>query len=217
MSWFKKGIYPSFIKQYNTLDFRAWVHEPLDQCEFVVLDAETTGLRKSDRLITLGAVILRDFEIDLKDTLDQLYVHEQGTKAAEIHGELPIKSSRDVDQLIQEALLFIGNKIIVGHHIDFDISKMNQTIASKFKGFRINNNVLDTAKLLYRLHSHHYDSAVGGKSLLQLDIACKAYDIPIENRHTALGDAYMTAQLFMNLLDEAQTKGCTTLHDLLSF
>ena len=215
MSWFRKTIFPSFIKDYNELDFKVYDSCAIEECEFVVLDAETTGLEKSDMIITMGAVHLKDFQINLNDVLDQNYGHEKGTAAAEVHGELPEMTSRELSELQKELLLFIGNRIIVGHHISFDVSKINQMISTSHSGFKLKNKVLDTAQLLYRFNRERYDNEVGGMNNLQLDIACQENGIPIENRHTALGDAYMTAQLLMTQLTVAQRRGIDKLSKLL--
>ena len=214
MSWFRKAVFPSFIKEYNHLDFKVWNLQSLEASEFVIIDAETTGLGKKDQIITIGAMVMQGYEIDLRILLDQTYSHEKGTDAAEIHGELPQVSKKEKKVLIEELLDFVGNRVIVGHHISFDVSKVNQLISSVYKGFKLKNQVIDTANLLYRFNRDGYDNQVGGKSNLQLDIACQDYGIPIENRHTALGDAYMTAQLLMHLLSIATEKRISTLSEL---
>jgi len=214
LSWFRKAVFPSFIKEYNELEFKVWHKQSLDACEFVIIDAETTGLGKKDQIITIGAMVMKGYEIDLSILLDQTYSHEKGTDAAEIHGELPQVSKKEKKVLIEELLAFIGNRVIVGHHISFDISKINQLVSVVYNGFKLKNQVIDTAQLLYRFNRERYENQVGGRSNLQLDIACQDFNIPIENRHTALGDAYMTAQLLMHLLSMASEKRISSVSQL---
>lgn len=215
MRWFSKTIFPSFIKEYNALDFKTWDRLETDFCEFVVIDAETTGLGKNDQIITLGALRMTTDEIGLEYLMDQRYPHTRATQAAEIHGELPQVVRKEQNELFEELVTYIGNRIIVGHHIAFDVSKINQMISEVYKGFQLKNQIIDTAQLLYRFNRDRYENQVGGMSNLQLDIACGDYHIPIENRHTALGDAYMTAQLLMHLLSLARKRGVLTLVELL--
>lgn len=214
MRWFKRRVFPAFIRDYLNHDFKFWDRVSLENCAFVVLDAETTGLDKKDRIITIGGVYCQQYEINLSTVLDQLYSHEKGTNAAEIHGELPQVTGVKLEVLQDELLQFIGNKVIVGHHIAFDVAKINQMFAERYPGFQLQNRVLDTARLLYRFNKHRYDNEVGGMQNLQLDVACLEYDILIENRHTALGDAYMTAQILMGQLARAMERGIKVVGEL---
>jgi len=44
---------------------------------------------------------------------------------------------------------------------------------------------------------------------------CGVYNIPVENRHTALGDAYMTALLLQHILEGLKKRGVKTAGKLL--
>jgi DNA polymerase-3 subunit epsilon len=48
-----------------------------------------------------------------------------------------------------------------------------------------------------------------------LDVLCKRFDIVTKDRHTALGDAFLTALLFMKLIRLFEKKGIKTLKQLL--
>ncbi|WP_269432711.1 exonuclease domain-containing protein, partial [Effusibacillus lacus] len=47
-----------------------------------------------------------------------------------------------------------------------------------------------------------------------LDDLLEVYRIPVEGRHTALGDALMTAKLWGMLLEESVARGVTTVGEL---
>lgn len=218
MSWlhriFHRTDFPDFILQYQACQFRLAGNTPLHELSFVVLDAETTGLGKSDKIITLGGVSVKNFEINITQVLDQRYDLAEGGSSSEIHEELAASSDRDRQDLMKEALAFIGGKIIVGHHIGFDVSKINQLISGAYPGFALRNTLLDTFYLMMRLDRPRYERMVGGRNALQLDEVCKELGIQIENRHTALGDAYVTAQVFLFILSRLQDRGVHTLADL---
>lgn len=186
------------------------------KAELVVIDAETTGLKRTDHIVTLGGVTVREQMIHLSEVLDQKYGYEKGSNAVTIHGELPQAVSLEVayDVRFQEILSFLANRIIVGHHIAFDVAKINQLISEQYPGFSLKNQVIDTADLVYRLNPEQYDRSVGGRDALQLDQVCKAYQIPIENRHTALGDAFMTAQVLLVVLAKLEDRGIATIREL---
>lgn len=207
--------YPDYIQKYLSRDFKYDANMPVKDLVFAVIDAETTGLKKSDQLITLGGVIVHQDAIDLAHILDQKYIHKEATEASEIHGELPENQSVDLDEYFKQLLEFLSNKIIVGHHISFDISKINQAISAKYPGFVLNNKILDTFQMMVRLNREKYERQVGGRSALNLDEICKEFGIAVENRHTALGDAFMTAQVLMFLLTRLEARGVKHAADLL--
>lgn len=213
--WKKNRAFPDYIQQYLDREFVIPAKRELDELTFAVIDAETTGLGKSDQLITLGGVTMSNYGIDLGACLDQKYEYSNLTEAAAIHEELPETHSENIDTNFEEVLSFLGNKIIVGHHISFDIGKINQTIASKHPGFKLKNKVLDTFQLMVRLDREKYERQVGGRHALQLDEICEDFGIAVENRHTALGDAYMTAQVMMFLLARLEERGVRFAGELL--
>lgn len=200
--WFHKKA-PSIslsesLKAYEQLSFVPDSSTPIEQTKFVVLDCETTGLTKSDRIVTVGAVKCTAKDIFIGQVLDQKYPEAVVGKSAEIHGELPMHQSDDPYQLIDELIEYISNHVLVGHNISFDVAMLNALVKRSY-GIQLKNKVLDTAQMAMRLDPVKYERTVGGQSQLHLDDLCKAYQIPIENRHTALGDAYLTARLFQKL------------------
>ena len=209
-----KLIHPGYIQQYLDLSFKI-SSETVDQVEYVVLDCETTGLGKSDRLITIGAVTCTSHEIYLEKILDQRYPCSEVGSSSEIHGELSSYEEEDEKELLRLFLHFLKNKIIVGHNIRFDVSKINQLVGEYFN-ISLKNHVIDTAHLIKRLDPVYFERTVGGNTNLHLDDLCNKYDIPIENRHTALGDAYLTAQLLQKVLFRLKKRGVNQLKQLLN-
>ena len=202
----KKAL-PEWLVHYSQLNFDIEQHTDLT---FVVLDCETTGLSKSDSIITLGAVLCTANEIFMDSILDQKYPLSESGKSSEIHGELAHQSEVNVDGHLEELIEFVKNHVIVGHNISFDVGKINQLLQKKY-GMKLKNKVLDTAQMAIRLDPIKFERAVGGQSNLGLDDLCKQYQIAIENRHTALGDAYLTAQLLQRLIYQLHQKGITRI------
>jgi DNA polymerase-3 subunit epsilon len=213
--WKSKKGFPDYINRYSEKEFVIPAKRELDELRFAVIDAETTGLDKADQMITLGGVTVQNFAIKLASCLDQKYEYTISSEAAAIHEELPEILNENLDEKFEEVLTFLDNKIIVGHHISFDIGKINQTIATKYPGFKLKNKVLDTFQLMVRLDPEKYERQVGGRHALQLDEICEHFGIAVENRHTALGDAYMTAQVLMFLLARLEERGVRFAGELL--
>jgi len=207
--------FPDYIQNYLDQDFNISSKTPVSELEFVVIDAETTGLDKQDQLVTLGGVEVSNYSIDLSHVLDQRYEHQTKAEAATVHGELGKAGHKSEEQNFRELLEYVSNKIIIGHQVSFDIGKINQSIAAKYPGFKLANKTLDTFQLMMRLDRQRYERQVGGGNALQLDEICKEFGISVENRHTALGDAYMTAQVLLFILARLEARGVSTAGDLL--
>jgi len=211
----KKKHYPKWLRKYLALNFKDPGGRILDEAQFVTLDCETTGMSSSDQIITIGAVKNTWKEIFLNKVLDQKYPVLQAGKSAEIHGELSEHINEDKSALLKSLVKYLGNHIIVGHNIAFDIRMINNELKKTFN-VTLKNKVIDTAHLVMRIDPVKYERTVGGNTNLHLDDLCKEYSIPVENRHTALGDAYMTAQLLQRLLVKLKRRGISKAQSLVS-
>lgn len=158
---------------------------------------------------------LHNWEIDLNNSFEQ-YIAQSYNPADEsiaVHGILPVVKEGYATEIqsLESLLFFLKNKIIVGHHIGFDIAMLNQTLNRHQLG-KLKNMVLDTGQLARRLapstEIHKYDA-------FGLDQLCKQYNIPMNDRHTALGDAFLTAMLFLKLLYRLEKRGVRDLKGLL--
>jgi len=179
----------------------------INELSFIVLDTETSGLDKNAQLISLGLVELKNGEIEINKSMSQFYTWETSNGTSSIHGELSreISAEKEKEQL-RELLFRIGNKPIVGHHIHFDISVLNKKIRTFFPNNKIKNQLLDTNDLWNRINNSSESNS--------LDELCAKKGIIIENRHTALGDAYLTALVFMNILQKLKKRGVLCSRDL---
>lgn len=202
--------YAAYASQY--------LAEPMDplrelaEANVVVLDAETTGLDlKKDRLISLGALQVRGNTIKVEGHFEAYLptpADYQGRDAISIHGILP-NSHRYTydreDELLARLLTFLGpERIIVGHHIGFDLEMINQALARQGAG-PLRNKLVDTARLAERLQPAGYWTP---PDQFSLDNLARRYRIPLSDRHTALGDAYITAVLWLKLTARlAEKKG----------
>ncbi|HHE32229.1 MAG TPA: 3'-5' exonuclease [Chlorobaculum parvum] len=192
---------------------------PIEEVRFVVFDTETTGFDvKSDRIISIGAVGMEGTVIDVAGSFEVLLQQEVSSEreAVTVHGLL----RRDIDTGMEESeavcrfLDYLGNAVIVAHHADFDIGMINQVLARRF-GTRLFNEALDTASFAKRLEKGPYYNLAHKGGEYRLDNLCDRYGIRLYDRHTAPGDAYLTAQLFQHLLALGRKAGIDTLGKLL--
>jgi DNA polymerase-3 subunit epsilon len=211
----RKEKFPPVLEEYDALNFKVPSDLSIEDSAYVVLDCETTGITKNDEIITIGAVIYESQSIQLNHILDLTRTLDRSGEESTIHGELSNQLVQDEQLLIEETIRFLSNKVIVGHHISFDVQMVQLWIAHHYPGFRLKNQVIDTLQLIKRLDPQRIERRVAGHDVLQLDALCQEYGIEVENRHTALGDAYMTAQLFHRLIVQLEKRGITQLRGLI--
>lgn len=209
---------PLFWQQYLADQALAVAPETrLSEVPFVVVDTETTGLsRRKDRILSIGAVKVRHWKIATDNCLE-LYLsqaYDPGTSQVEVHGILPEGEEPRIEEgtAIAKFLDFAGNAVLTGHHISFDIAMMNAA-CRRAGGGKLRNRTIDTVRLARRLQP---PEPYGRSKPPGLDALCKRYTIPINDRHTAAGDAFLTAQLLLKLLARLEERGVTTLKDLLA-
>ncbi len=198
------------LKHFNT----SWTGEtPVEDVRFILLDSETTGLDpRKDRLITIGAVAVRDGEVVLEDSYEALLKVEYNSSAVTVHGVTREESQAGLDEpvALDQFLDYLRDGIIVGHHIKHDVDTFDAGYERHW-GFHMENRHLDTMALALLLES---DGAFAGQEPFRsfsLDELCDRFGVIPHDRHTAPGDAFMTALVFQRLLRYAKRMGRTTL------
>ena len=199
--------------RYRSCFESTWTDEtPIEQLRFVVLDSETTGLDPHiDRMITIGAVAVRGDEIVLEDSFDAL-IAVADTGAVEIHGITPDEARGGLEEaaVLTRFLDYLRDGVIVGHHIGHDIGMLD-VACERHWGFRTMNRSLDTMDLTLHLERDGAFAARPPIRQFTLDALCSMFDVIPHDRHTASGDAFLTAQVFLRLLRLAARHGRTTL------
>jgi len=174
---------------------------------FVVFDQETTGLEPSrDRIISIGAIGVQDGEIALDDIFEALIRVSELTSAVVVHGITPEQARRGVpeEEAVAAFLDYIGPAILVGHHVGFDRAILRVAAARLGRG--LPNPALDTMRMALAL------AEAGALQLnpaegFALDVLCRHFGLVPHDRHTAPGDAFLTAQVFVRLLRACHRHG----------
>jgi DNA polymerase-3 subunit epsilon len=208
--WPKDIPKAEFVKSYEEL-FQKKIPQlrPIFQLNFTVLDTETTGLDpKKDYILSFGAVKLQQFAIKINSSReDYLNVPVQNPKTIQVHEIIRSKNPKSLKEFAQDLLEYISADILVGHHVGFDLAMLEKSLRP-FGLKKLLNPVVDTQYLAMRLEKGpHFDSAMGKPGEYSLDALCERYQISLDDRHTAAGDAFLTAQLLMKLLKLAEKKG----------
>jgi len=193
----------TFIEQYQRRFAAPWTApQPIDGVRFVALDSETTGLNPlTDRIITIGAVAVQGGDIVLEDSFEALLRVERNTAAVAVHGITRDETRGGIDEpeALRRFLDYLQDGVIVGHHINHDISTLNAAYQRHW-GFELMNRSLDTMDLT--LHLERSGAFAGRETIREftLDSLCELFGVIPHDRHTAGGDAFITAQVFLRLL-----------------
>ncbi|MEM8937730.1 MAG: 3'-5' exonuclease [Bacteroidota bacterium] len=197
----KEGL-PQFWKDYEA-SFKKELPKNISDTTFVVLDTETTGFSlKKDRMLSIGALHLKNGSISAKEAFEIFL--KQNTfdeRTVEIHGILKKGKVKQIDELegLKILLKFLeNNAVIVAHHLGFDVGMINEALVRNGLPKLINKR-LDTAVLFNRSLARIKRKT---DRYYSLDVLCEEFDIPKADRHTALGDAYITAIAFLRILDK---------------
>ena len=194
-----------------------WQDEtPASQVRFILLDTETTGLDpRRDRIITIGALAVCDGEIRLDDAFEVMLKIAYNNSSVTVHGITRDEAQDGMEE--SEALVlfldYLRDGVIVGHHIGHDVQVLNCACERHF-GLTLQNRWLDTMDLTLHLND---DGAFVNRPMangFSLDALCEMFGIAPHDRHTAGGDAFLTAQIFLRLLRAAGSVGRNTLGSL---
>jgi DNA polymerase-3 subunit epsilon len=184
-----------------------WGRLALEHAHFVVFDTETTGLAPlaGDEIVSLAGVKIVERGIVLGETFDRIVdpgrpIPESSTRFHGITDET-VRGRPRIEQALREFHAFVGDAVLVGHNGAFDLRFIR--LKEQGAGVHFKGPVLDTLALSRFLHDH--------TPAHSLDAVARRVGVEIRDRHTALGDALITAQVLLKFLYLLQERGVTTL------
>ena len=185
----------------------ALADQPLAALSFTVFDTETTGLDPSggDEILQIGATRVVAGKVRRHESYEQLVDPRRTIPAATIpiHGIEPamVKGQPTLDVVLPAFHAFAAETVLVAHNAAFDLRFLQLKEAST--GVRFEQPVLDTLLLSAVLHpdepSHRLE-----------EIAAR-FGVTVTGRHTALGDALVTAEIFARMIPLLAARGLVTL------
>jgi DNA polymerase-3 subunit epsilon len=187
---------------------------PLETSRCVVVDVETSGLNPArDRLIAIGAVAVDGKQISLTDTFEVILHQSTPSSHANIlvHGigGTAQAAGREPVQALLDFFDFVGAAPLVAFHAWFDETAIRRAMQQHL-GIDFNRPWLDLAYLAPALHSEL------APRLKSLDDWAAHFDIGNFARHSALADAYATAQLLLVLMNGyPRSSGALSYADLM--
>jgi len=213
-------------KPFSTQDLLAQVHtiaakthprrhDPklrlLSELAYTVFDTETTGLTpsKGDEIISIGALHIVNSKLVPDVSFNHLVDPRRKLKpaSAKIHGITAemLQGQPTIDEVLPAFRRFSENTILVAHNAAFDMRFLQLKEAQT--GIRFDQPVLDTLLLSSVIHPRQKSHS--------LETIAEHMKVKVINRHDALGDALITAEIFLKMLPLLNSKGIHTLKDAL--
>ncbi len=179
---------------------------------FVVTDTETTGTKaESNRIIEIGAVKVEDGAI--VDRFQRLVNPQRSipgriTKLTGITTGMVFDAST-IDEVLPDYLDFLGEGILTAHNLSFDKGFLDAEL-DRMGRDPMSNETLCTVRLARRLLP-----GLDSKGLSRL---VQFYDVAVDGRHRALGDAEATVIVLRRLLSQIEFEHeIDTVEGLLAF
>ncbi len=192
---------------------------PAREYSYVVLDLETTGLStERDRVVSVGAVRFQGGHIMLGDSFAELVNPGRNIPAEsiKIHGIKPdqVAGARHAAEVFQDFLAWLGTDILVAHYAEFDLHFTNFTMRRLY-GFNLQNLVIDLVRMCQGvvLPSDPY-GIDRNRHKCGLDQLVERFGLSGAERHTAAGDALVTALIFQRMLARLEKISPGRLRDL---
>ena len=163
--------------------------------EFVVFDIETTGLSVlTSQIIEIGAVKIKEGKV--LETFNKFVdpcvpIPELITELTGIDDSM-VQGADKIDVVLREFLDFAGDRLLIAHNANFDISFIRK--AARDLGYKFANPYLDTVTLSRFLNSDLKSH--------KLDSVAKYYNLGDFNHHRACDDAEILARIFFCMIDK---------------
>jgi DNA polymerase-3 subunit epsilon len=206
---------PEFY-DFDLFRYADTVHGLADQklvdLHYTVFDTETTGLEPSagDEIISLGAVRIVNARLLKHEIFEQLVNPQRSINkdASGIHGieAQALVGQPTIAEVLPQFQRFCEDTVLVAHNAAFDMRFLEmKEIAT---GIRFTQPVLDTLLLSVIVHPSQDGH--------NLEAVAERLGVSVIGRHTALGDALVTGEIFLRLLPLLAEQGVLTLGQALN-
>lgn len=189
IDWLKNKKHPVFWKTYLQ-------KQEEKSSRYVTLSVQTTGLNPiKDVILTVGAVGIQNNELVIKDSfevvlLQYIYNHDNGF-SNEFIIESTMPKSTEAEG-IKRFVDFLGNAIIIGHRVDFDVEMINVAL-HKLDCGKLKNEALDI-EIMFKKWKEFSDD----KKFSVTEIA-QNLKLPTNDSDVSIDEAYTMGLCFLKL------------------
>ena len=183
----------------------------LNELKVVVFDIETTGFspEKGDSILSIGAIKMSGTSILEEQQFYSLIHYDQDIpkEIIQLTGITndAVREAPSISNVLMSFFEFVQDSTLVAHHASHERNFM-QYVSSKHFKTPFKHRIVDTL-FLYKLIDRDFHN-------VSLEKLCEENDIPIVERHHALGDAKMTAEIWRIYLEKVIELGCESLNDV---
>jgi len=155
---------------------------------FAIVDCETTGFGKHDRIVEIAAVVVDEADGSVVDEYDTLVNPQRDTGPVGVHGVTAsmVEAAPSFEEVAAALAFRLDGAVLVAHNLSFDARMLRQE---------------------YERLDADFDEGRGHCTLRltseNLEAACARYGIVLEGHHRALADARATSELLRRVLDDA--------------
>jgi DNA polymerase-3 subunit epsilon len=180
---------------------------PLAELTYTVFDTETTGLNPSggDAIIQIGAARIVNGKLLRQESFDQLVDPGRSIPAESIpiHGisQDMVDGQPRIAQVLPVFHAFAEDTVLVAHNAAFDMKFLQ--LQEEATGIVFRQPVLDTLLLSAVVHPNQESH--------RLEAIAERFNVTVLGRHTALGDALVTAEIWLRLIPLLAEQGIHTL------
>jgi DNA polymerase-3 subunit epsilon len=179
---------------------------PLRDLVCTVFDTETTGLSpEMDAIVSIGALRIVNGRMLRQEVFEQLVDPRRPIPevAINVHGitDGMVRGQPGIEVVLPRFHKFAEETVLVGHNLAFDL-RMFQ-VQEDVTQVVFANPVLDTLLLSAVIHPEESNHSLEGIAL--------RLGVTAAGRHTALGDAIMTGEVFLRMIPLLEQQGIVTL------
>ncbi|MBM4153032.1 MAG: 3'-5' exonuclease [Kiritimatiellaceae bacterium] len=203
INWFKKSDNP-LLQAYIASERTGFGSRTLfNELRFVAIDVETSGLDvEKDHILSIACFEIEHGQINLVNGRKWIVYQPAAvpTPATAIHGILPCETRAGTSEkeVLEELIPILTGAIVVGHHVRFDLAMIHAAMMRHYNQ-KCLNLTLDTARIAMHELTAFHPTGYANQRPPSLDEVCAQLNLPVVSRHTAEGDAFTTAEVFLLL------------------
>lgn len=180
--------------------------------DYIVFDTETTGLNPAggDEILAIAAVRIVNGRILSGERFERLVkpshpVPESSLPFLDITEEM-LREEPPIEEVLPHFRSFVHDAVLVAHNAAFDMRFFR--LLQEKTGIKFDNPVLDTLLLSILADKDSTDYT--------LENISRRLEIKAAASHTPMDECFITAQVFLRLLDMLDARGISTLGELVN-